>query len=741
MEDEKISVLMDEYLKGQQDIKEYLQSTFGKNLLAEVKRIYSDDNNYKTYNKKIEAIAQVVLVMAQQMRVDTKATQAELRKIGAAAKGYSSATGRKFDEEEITSIFSRKINEIVARGDIDLLDFTNKKARSNSTAMTVKKEFSSDFIKSLHGEFDSATDKLINCLSGWLGTDNENRKKKSFIRDFVDALGENKAIGGILTDTLKLISFLGASYLAKFGTLGRVIGAGLIIMLPSLASILNNAILSGVKSLLGGLSNFFLRSFLPSLLTPLGLGLSVIAAGGVGAVSMFKSSTKSFEEGDKLGGIFKLLSSAGFLTMAAGGVAAIISAPIAGPLIAIGASVGIIAGLIGAFHKQIGNFFRDVLVALGILTAQDKDENGNNIPGEDPDYAPYGGGTNVGWLDSITGKYNGESSHKGTHRKAKATQGEWDIANATGLVKNEDGSVKNFGKMTVEQAWKEMQRYKSEDPTNFNRLYETVGKNDEYGKYINFSSFQTDLSNRGETENGAASEVILGKGTVERFLMMKQYLSDLGYDTSDMKITSGIGTFGHYGTSTLSPHNLTGKLGSHNNPYGTTMDIGGAVKKGGKVISWKDVSDELKGVLPGQPVFNATRGYKIAAEKDHLHLGSKVVKSSKSQMDEAKKKVYFGDYSQSGASSSLEGESIAPESIPEDEVQFEEVTPETESYGTDNANAASVKTQGESETPFKTPPLPKISDASGADFPGNNQFNSRTLRDGNILQNIGFAID
>lgn len=496
----------------------------------------------------------------------------------------------------------------------------SKTAKGSDTAKLLESIFGSS---KLAKRIDSFQDKLLS----FFGEDRATRKSRTrqFIEDLADGLGRSKWIGGVFMDLIKLASYFAANWLKQFGTVGKALAVGVIALAPILgtviANILTKALVNGLGNLLKagllGLGTLFKSTFLSfankSLLTAslqgragasaitgvkagnLALG-SFMAAAGVGMLAA--DSFKKEGGREKTAGAVLGLGSLGFGTA---GMASLLApllpalAPVAPIALAV-ASIATGIGLIVKFWPQIMDFFRFIGEKLGLIADKDKDEG-------------YKGGAPT-IFENINKDFAGE---KGTSLKSKSAGRElsasdlaaWKRADETKAVVGADGSIRNFGQMTQQQAGREMERLRKENPEAWNNLYEYIP----FGKYGDKADFGTDLISPDGKGFYAA------KGSMARMDAANAYLESKGY-RGTMKFSGGIATAGNIETYQASPHKLTGK--GHDSPYAAKMDIGQrsieqVVNARGQRASMSLIDEAIKSE-------KAWSGAKVVNEGDHRDI-------------------------------------------------------------------------------------------------------------------------
>jgi hypothetical protein len=185
-----------------------------------------------------------------------------------------------------------------------------------------------------------------------------------------------------------------------------------------------------------------------------------------------------------------------------------------------------------------------------------------------------------------------------------ASKVDWEAANREKAVYGDLGQIVNLGKMTKEQGAREIAR---DIAAKGNKSFYQYVTDD---SIVDKASFGTDIADKGG--------VYLARGVVEEFLKFKEKLEKEGYDTSKMKITSGIGSVGSYDTRAVSPHSYSDSIYGHFSSLGTTIDTGTIFHKGtGKRLSKGDMQGLGYGTWH---LYNEGAGH-----QDHEHLSMKMI--------------------------------------------------------------------------------------------------------------------
>ena len=408
---------------------------------------------------------------------------------------------------------------------------------------------------------------------------------KKLGEDLVEGLEKSKFVGGVMRDTFRLLGLMGASWLSRFGQLGRIFGGAFYVVMSTVGPSLVNLLLKGLGKILLNLPWGKLLQGLGKGIGAFGVGnLIGVGAGVAGSIWAFNEASDSWQQGRKgnatafgIGGTGMALgagalglagaASLGSAAMggaAAGGIAATLSGiaaalgPIGWTLLAIGAAVAGIAFLWKKFGKDIqqhykdnkdfyDNWFNNILHALLPITflkdAWDwiKDRFG------------IGGSSSA----STSSRYN--------------EQDKTAVQHIAGMGVNKAGGVIGVEKLDKMTASKVAETYFSQYPERANNAYERVGS-----KYASLVDFQNDWAIR--DEKGNAKEAILYKGASQDLEDMWAALVSSGAMTKEraelMKFTSG--------RSTLSSPHVKG--GTHENIMNMVTDLGSA--------SWTDAEWE-----------------------------------------------------------------------------------------------------------------------------------------------------
>ena len=520
---------------------------------------------------------------------------------------------------------------------------------------------------------DGAMAKLIGFFKG---EDKEKEKKlKKFGEDLIEGLANNKFVGGALTDTFKLIGLMGASWLSQFGQLGRILGGAFYVAMSTAGPLLVNSLLKGMGNLLAkgivslgkfigtqggrllgavgrGTANlassvgrgamdlsFKAGGPLADLATAGTTGQKALAVGRVaggaavglgalaGAVYAGKEGVDSWKQGRKGNA---LAFGAGGLALGAGAIAAVIAgafAPVTLTLVGIGAAIVGISALWKRFHKDTKDhnkkmeeeaekkqgFWSNFINWLkscwpwGNKNATTQQEMGENATVGKANKI-FKTGTSAELLTGV---------HKGPKNKhldlKKMTEADWQQADTLEPVYGSMGQILNLGKMSQRRAQEVVEAdIKAKGDKSF---YEALDKD-----LIKKGSFTTDIP-------------YAARGTSDKFKDLLARAEKEGFDTSNIKITSAIGTLGS--RAGMSPHAYTSSIKGHFNEYGTTIDLSNLYnKETGKRITQSDLNRMGLG------------DYWLNSEGDHEHIAfgkyawmNNLEKQQKEKAEEAQKVV------------------------------------------------------------------------------------------------------
>ena len=233
-----------------------LDSTMGKELEKALSAVKDSANiNQKEMSKLLKDLS-VLLKMEGFNKEEVKKLVQHARSETSSVVGSGTAVSR----EDIVAFFSRAVNEAIRNKDLTV---TKQMEKNSPFAAAVGKEYKKDVIRQEESkQLKTTMDKIHYAISGFFEDmkSSEPRKRKRFIDDLVDALGAKKTIMGVVTDIFKLLSLMSANWLRKFGTLGKVIGAALVLFGPTLGIVLGKAFLNVMTKAFLGLFSFLGRS-------------------------------------------------------------------------------------------------------------------------------------------------------------------------------------------------------------------------------------------------------------------------------------------------------------------------------------------------------------------------------------------------------------------------------------------------------------------------------------------------
>ena len=588
-----------------------LQNTAGIQALEqtiiaqEVQKVAGSSNNPDEVTMKDLARNMNALMLALQKAGFKKDEVKAIGKTYQEGAATSVRSGMIVSDKDLALFAARVVNEAVRNKNLTV---TNKMASKNYIAKGIKEDYKKDVIRQEDSKgLKNVAEKIQYFLEGWRQDQDskEPKQRKRFIDELLDGLSKNKGIMGVFTDIIKLVTLLGASWLRKFGTLGSVLGAALIIAGPTLAKALWDTISKGLSGLgLGGIAK--------------GLGRALPWLGTIGAG--FKAFDK-FKQGDTVGGLAYTTSAIAFAI-----------APFLGPYGAIALARGGLSAVVGEYHEQIGawiadyfpevaeafetlrSFFSDTLMPFlekafdklgdwltkkgeeakkgfdeGLLEGKESDKNAPwsekaaNFLGRHPDAIEKAGKYLFPIMPALgAGLFvGGRVFHRNAEKYKEQQTGTGGMTpdflpKGSVLQTNKYGYVSNLGKLNRETAWNSMMKWKETNPEEFNKRYEVIDANATYtdpkgrkfkgSQLVSFGSFENDLSNK--KGKGQATEIIMGKGFMNYFMNEAvAYENQTGNKLlGEGRITSGMGT--------SKGHTTGGGAGQHDNPYGYTFDIG-----------------------------------------------------------------------------------------------------------------------------------------------------------------------
>ena len=275
----------------------------------------------------------------------------------------------------------------------------------------------------------------------------------------------------------------------------------------------------------------------------------------------------------------------------------------------IGAAIGGIAGLIkGHFAKQekeqdeSKNFWHELLDMLrnsklgkllgfggegGSYRGSVQQELGANATVEKSNRV-FKSGTSV---ELLSGKHKSAVNEHLDIRKM--TEADWRKADTLDPVYGSMGNILNLGKMSQKRAREVVEAdIKAKGSKSF---YEKLDKD-----LVSKGSFSTDIP-------------YAARGTSAKVRDLLERAKKEGFDTSDVKITSAIGTLGS--RNAVSPHSYTNSATGHFSEYGTTIDISDLRKKDGTRLTRADLK---RMGLSDYYLYNNETDH---ADHEHLSLG------------------------------------------------------------------------------------------------------------------------
>lgn len=235
-----VAAILQEVADKNAQMVELLQTKFAQDFQKVTANTVGDSN--KTTIQRIDAAIAAMDTLIKSMGVYSTKTNSALAEIKKDLKEVHTGSGKDLSSDEITAVVTRRMKEWTVNKNENVLNYETKKAKSSESTQTIKKEFSEKITEKL----DDCTTRLIEFFAGESDPDKVKKKNKSFIADLVTAIATNKAVGGIFEDLIKLVALFGASFLAQFGTIGKLVGAGLVMILPTLAPFLMSVIGQGL---------------------------------------------------------------------------------------------------------------------------------------------------------------------------------------------------------------------------------------------------------------------------------------------------------------------------------------------------------------------------------------------------------------------------------------------------------------------------------------------------------------
>lgn len=529
---------------------------------------------------------------------------------------------------------------------------TIKNFTDNKTALALLKEINTKLGK------QDALESFGYKLKTFFGDHFKETKKNLalFGKDLIEGLAANKFIGGALSDTIKLIGLIGGTFLKEhFGKLGAVMGAGFVALTQVLSTLLPTILLTGIANILTGGKLFgLLGKALKAIKIP-GVSNSLAGAKGIiqtpwgpmQQVTKAGVQTATFVRGTatagstlanigKVGmgvakGIPGLLAGLAidkgankavemganpYLThgLSGAGQGAIAGAllsswiPIIGPAVgaAVGAAIGGIIGILkGHFTKQeksqeehkdfwhellnmIKNSKLGQMLGFGGSLGNSEVSSAQKELGENATVGSankiFGTGTSA---QLLTGKQKGGFRRDKHLDIRKMTEADWKKADTLDPVYGPMGNILNLGQMSQKRAREVVAAdIKAKGDKSF---YERIDSD-----LLKKGTFSTDIE---YAARGTSTKVkqLLSKAQAE------------GFNTSNVRVTSAIGTLGS--RDKVSPHAYTSSIKGHFNEYGTTVDISNLYNtKTGKRITQADLNRM------------GFEGYWLNSEGDHEHI-------------------------------------------------------------------------------------------------------------------------
>lgn len=184
----------------------------------------------------------------------------------------------------------------------------------------------------------------------------DKKKQRTFIDDLIDSLKASKFIGGAVQDGAKLFGYLLASKLAQFGTWGRALGA----IVVALSDTLPKIFWAGVAQIIDVIKTYAIVKAATGQGIGFGAALGTVGkfakvAGGIGSVIgggfAIGESAQDFSSGKVGSGILKSLGGLTLILTPILAALGVISGPIVGISIAIGA--------IATFLPKIWDWLKD----------------------------------------------------------------------------------------------------------------------------------------------------------------------------------------------------------------------------------------------------------------------------------------------------------------------------------------------------------------------------------------------
>jgi len=237
---------------------------------------------------------------------------------------------------------------------------------------------------------DHFATKLFNFIKGKQAQDDteeeakEKKRRHSFVDELIDSLKASRFIGGAVQDGAKLIGYLIASKLARFGTWGRALG----LITIALSDTLPKIFWAGISQIINAITTVgIVRAMsgqgmaLGGALGKVG-GIALGTAAVVGGTAFALEGAKEIRSGRTGSGALELF---GGLTMAIAPILSLLRI-IPGPISAIATGVGIVATIISKIWKWVTRD-KDTEAKMGV---------GWDTWWTDKGYSPRGNDGNIG---------------------------------------------------------------------------------------------------------------------------------------------------------------------------------------------------------------------------------------------------------------------------------------------------------------------------------------------------------
>ena len=602
-----------------------------KDFAEDLRELVKDmaENYYKLTEKEIHKIVQVMLRTDQQ----------KFGSNGALTRAY-----KEFEEGLVK--LSKKVT---ITGDLlgNLgtgwkADKITKSKRAEETGVgevthsTTSKEYKASAqaqkeYKELAGVLQRPMDSVMSKLLSFL-RDKEGRDKvtlRHLGEDVVEGLAKSKFIGGAFMDLVKMISFFVGGFLKQFGPIGKALAVGVVALAPVLGTILVNlftrmltkllwaVVVKGSFNLMGNLLKGLLNpanwarafSFLRGVGGAVGgnlgrgalalgrlAGPAALVTGGVAAVGLGIDSLRKDGGREKTAGG---LLTAGGLGLIVAGIGLAVGAAFA-PVTAIIAGIAAGIGLIVKFWPKIVDWLKAFDEKFNIIT------NTKNLLGSFWDWfrnlkLPWLNGKDhqgsqtvvtPGVLQKAVNVMGGKTStgtsaellkdvQKGGGDRhldpTKFTEEDWKRADTLEAVYGEMGEIINLGQMSQKRASEVIAADIAQKGDK--SYYELVGND-----IADWSQFRTDA----RAADGTG--VYMARGFSNQFRAFLDAAQKAGYDTSGIKITSGIGTLG--GRDQMSSHTYSDSMYGHFGSNATTFDISKLInRQTGQVMTEKEAKE------------------------------------------------------------------------------------------------------------------------------------------------------